>query len=103
MEVLPLTMVNQLQRMNSKALMQDVNIVLKNTHINDDSNITDWISDQDIPIMPKGGDASISNLDIDIDNSEHCGGGPRQVKQINDEDEFKDTNFEDLVMLEGPQ
>jgi len=39
----------------------------------------------------------------DVDNSEHCDGGPHQVKQINDENEFKDTNFEDLVMSEGPQ
>ncbi len=98
-----MTMVNQLQRMNLKALMWDVNTVLKNTHINDDSNITDKILDQDSPIMPKGGDASTSYLDIDIDNSEHCDGGLRQVKQINDENEFKDTNFEDLVMSEGPQ
>jgi hypothetical protein len=40
-EVLPLTMVNLLQRMNSKTLMRDVTIVLENTHINDDSDIAD--------------------------------------------------------------
>jgi hypothetical protein len=39
---------------------------------------------------------------INIDNSEHCDGRPRQVKQISDENEFKDIEFEDLVMLEGP-
>jgi hypothetical protein len=40
-EVLPLTMVNLLQRMNSKTLMGDVTIVLENTHISDDSDIAD--------------------------------------------------------------
>ncbi len=39
-EVLPLTMVNLLQRMNSKALMQDVTIFLENTHISGDFDIT---------------------------------------------------------------
>jgi hypothetical protein len=39
-EVLPLTKVNLLQRMNSEALMQEATTILKNTHINDDY---DWI------------------------------------------------------------
>jgi len=42
-EVLPLIMVNLLQIINSEVLMQDVTIVLKNTHISDDSDIIDWI------------------------------------------------------------
>jgi hypothetical protein len=53
--------------------------------------------------MPKGVAVSASNSDIDIDSSEHCDGGPRQVKQFDDEDEFRDIEFEDLAMLEGPQ
>ncbi len=53
-EVLPLTMVNRLQRMNSKNLMQDATIVLRNTHISDDSDIVDWVSNQDNLVMPKG-------------------------------------------------
>jgi hypothetical protein len=40
-EVLPLTMVNLLQMMNSKTLMREATTVLKNTHINDDFDITD--------------------------------------------------------------
>jgi hypothetical protein len=31
-EILPLTMVNLLQRMNSEALMQEATTILKNTH-----------------------------------------------------------------------
>jgi len=37
-EVLPLTMVNLLQRMNSKAMMNEATTIWKNTHINDDSD-----------------------------------------------------------------
>ncbi len=41
MEVLPLTMVNLLHMMNSKTLMREATIVLKNTHISNDFDITD--------------------------------------------------------------
>jgi predicted aspartyl protease len=37
-EVLPLTMVNLLRRMNSEALMHEATTILKNTHINDNSD-----------------------------------------------------------------
>ncbi len=40
-EVLPLTMVNLLQRMNLETLMRDVTTILKNTHSSDDSTIVD--------------------------------------------------------------
>jgi hypothetical protein len=89
--------------MDSKTLMKDVIIVLDNTHINGDSNITAWILDQDSLIMPKGVDASASYSDPDTDNKEHCDGGPSQVEQIDDDNEFRDIEFEDLVLLEGPQ
>jgi hypothetical protein len=61
--------------MNSETVMWDVSIVLKNTHINVDSNITNWIPDQGSPIKSKGEDAFA--LDIGIDSSEHCDGEPR--------------------------
>jgi hypothetical protein len=75
-EVLPLTMVNLLQKMNSKTLMWDVTTLLETTH-SGDSNIIDLIIDQYNLIMPKGVDASTSYLDIDTNNSEHCDGGHR--------------------------
>ncbi len=53
-EVLPLIMVNILQRINPKTLMQEVATILENTHISDDFGIIDWILDQDSPIMTKG-------------------------------------------------
>ncbi len=74
-EVLPLIMVNLLQKMNSKTLMWDVTALLENTHINGDSDIIDLIPNQYIPIMPKGVNAFTSDSDIVTDNSEHCDGG----------------------------
>jgi hypothetical protein len=37
------------------------------------------------------------------DGSEHCEWDSHQLKQIDYEDEFKDTELEDLVKSEGPQ
>ncbi len=83
--------------------MQDVSTILENACINDDSNITNQIQDQDNPVMTKGEDASALDLDTSIDNNEYCDGKLRQFEQIDDENEFRDTKLEDLVMLEGPQ
>ncbi len=82
--------------------MRDAIIVLENTHISDDSNITNWISDQDNLIVPKGVNAYVLDLDIDTNSSEHYDGGPHQFEHIDDENEFKDIELEDLVMSEGP-
>jgi len=53
-EVLPLTMVNLLQRMNSEALMWDITVILENTHISGDFDIIIKFLYQYSPIMPKG-------------------------------------------------
>jgi len=53
-EVLPLTMVNLLQRMNSEALMWDITVILENTHISGDFDIIIKFLYQNSPIMPKG-------------------------------------------------
>ncbi len=54
-EVLPFTMVNLLQRMNSEALVNEATTILKNARINDNS---DWMPDQDNTIMPEEDDVS---------------------------------------------
>ncbi len=101
-EVLPLNMANLLQR-NLEALMWDVNVVLENTHMSGDSNITIKILYQYNPIMPKGVDAFALNLDTDTDNGEYCDEGHHQVEQIGDENEFRGIEFEDLVLSKRPQ
>jgi hypothetical protein len=50
--------------------------------------------------MPKSVNAYALDLNTDSDSSD---GGPHQVKQFDDKDEFRDTKFKDLVMSEGPQ
>jgi hypothetical protein len=94
-------MVNLLQIMNPKTLTKDVTTILENTCINDDFDITNWIPNHSSPVMTKGEDAFAS--DTGTDSNEHCDGEPCQFEQIDDENEFKDTELEDLVMTEGPQ
>ncbi len=71
-EVLPLTMVNMLQRMSSKVVVHDVTIALEKTQIIGDSDMIIRILYQYNSIIPKGMDVFISNLDTDTDSSEHC-------------------------------
>jgi len=99
-EVLPLTMVNLLQRMNSGSLIQDTTSIWTETHNDGDS---DWISDQDCAIMTKEGGSSTSISDADTDDSECSDSESNQLKQIDCENEFGDTELEELVKLEGPQ
>jgi hypothetical protein len=102
-EVLPLTMVNLLRKMKSKTLMQDAIIVLKNTHISDDCDIANWVPNQDNHVMPKGVATLTLDSNTNTSSNEHYDGGPHQVKQFDDEDEFRDIAFEDLIMSKGPQ
>jgi hypothetical protein len=99
-EVLPLTMVNLLQSMNSEALMRDITAIWRNTHDNGDS---DWISDHDRAIMTKEGGSSTLASDADTDDSERSDPESNQLKQIDCENEFGDTELEELVKSEGPQ
>jgi hypothetical protein len=87
-EVLPLTMVNMLQKMSSKVAVHDVTTALENTQIIGDSNMTIKIPYQYSSIIPKGVDVSISNLDSNMDSSEHCDERSHEVEHIVDENEF---------------
>jgi hypothetical protein len=99
-EVLPLMMVNLLQRMNSGSLIQDTTPIWTEAHNNGNSK---WTSDQDCAIMTKEGDSSTSTSDADIDDSERSDSESNQLKQIDYENEFGDIELEELVKSEGPQ
>jgi len=99
-EVLPLTMVNLLQRMNSGSLIQDTISIWMETHNDGDS---DRISDQDRAIMTKEGGSSTSALDADTDDSERNDSESNQLKQIDCQNEFGDIELEELVKSKGPQ
>jgi hypothetical protein len=96
-EVLPLTMVNMLQRMNSETLMQDVDVALENTHLNGDLDVDIGNPSLCDPIMAGQMDALVSELDIDADDD--CEGGLQLVEPIDDEPEFGNTELENLVLL----
>jgi hypothetical protein len=99
-EVLPLTMVNLLQRMNSEALMQESTTIWKNTSTISDF---DWIPDQDRTIMTKEEAVSTSDSDAGTDSNEYYDSESNQLKQIDCKDEFGDVELEELVSSEGPQ
>jgi hypothetical protein len=86
--------------MNFEAMMHEPTTIWKNAHIKDDS---DWIPDQDRVIMTKEDDASTSDSDIGTDGSKHYDSESDQVRQIKSENEFGDTELEDLVKSEGSQ
>jgi hypothetical protein len=99
-KVLPLTMVNLLQRMSSGALVQEELTTWKNTHANRDYG---WMPYQDQAIVTKEDDASTSDSDTGTDSSEYYDFESNQLKQIDCGDEFGNTELEELVNSEGPQ
>ncbi len=102
-EVLPLTMVNMLQKMNSKTLMWDVVAALENTHLNgalDMVTRNPYLYD---PIMPKQVDAPMLDFDNETDDEEHYDERSQLVEPNGDDNEFGNTKLKDLVLAEGPQ
>jgi hypothetical protein len=100
-EVLPLTMVNMLQKMNSKALDQDADVALEDTHLNGNLDVDFGNPSLCDPIMTGQTDTLVSDSDTDADDD--CEGGLQLVEPINDEPEFGNTKLENLVLVEGPQ
>jgi hypothetical protein len=52
--------------------------------------------------MSKQVDAPMLDSGTDMDNGEHCDGGPQVFEPIGDEYGFGNIEFENLVLLEGP-
>jgi len=93
-------MVNLLQKVNSESQLQDTPSIWKRTHDNGDAN---WTSDHDHAIMTKKDESSTSTSDEDTDDSERSDPESNQLKQIDCENEFGNTELEELVKSEGPQ
>jgi len=100
-EVLPLTMVNMLQKMNSETMMQEVTAALGNTHL--DGKLDAIVRQPSLceNIAARRTDAWVSDSDSDTDEDRE--GGLQLVELVVDESEFGNTELEDLVLLEGPQ
>jgi predicted aspartyl protease len=96
-EVLPLTMVNMLQVLNSEALMQNdsriagrFDVIMGRPCVDEDSKTQQL-------------DARVSDSDSDSDTSEDSEEERQRLRPISDESEFGDTKLEELVLMEGLQ
>jgi len=98
-EVLPLTIVNMLQRINSGVLMWESVTVCQSTSTNDNFFCE---TDQDHTIVIKDEAVTTSDSDTGTDGSEHGELGSNPLTRIDHEDEFGNGELEKLVMSEGP-
>jgi predicted aspartyl protease len=99
-EVLPLTMVNLLQRMNASTMGRGTATFWKDALANQGGDVE---SDQDLKIVEGGDDASVSNSDDESDNDEFHDSESNPLEQSDSEYEFVDAEFEELVNSKGPQ
>jgi len=93
-EVLPLTMVNMLQGLNSAALMQSNSCAAKKF----DKMMGNPCVGDNVETQPLDEQASGS----DSDASGHSEKQPQRLEPIGDELEFGNTEIEKLVLREGP-
>jgi hypothetical protein len=93
-EVLPLTMVNLLQKINSETLMRESTTIWQGTSTSDNTNLSQNVVEEDT--------VTTSDSDTGTDYSEHGESVPDPLKQIDHEDEFGDNGLEKLITSEGP-
>jgi len=98
-EVLPLTMVNLLQRINLETLMRESVTIWQSTSTSDNPG---WETNQDRAIVIKDDATTTSDSDTSTDGSEHGESVSNPLRQIDHEDEFGDNELEKLVTSEGP-
>ncbi|CAM6003696.1 unnamed protein product [Sphagnum balticum] len=92
-EVLPLTMVNLLQRMNADAMRSGTTTFWKDTSANQGSDVQ---SDQDQKTVEGGDDESISDSDDESDNDEFHDSKSNPLEPSDLDDEFVNVEFEEL-------
>jgi hypothetical protein len=98
-EVLPLTMVNLLQRVILEALIRESTTTWQSASTR---NNPDWVEDQDHAIATQEDVASSSDFDTCTNSSEHSEAVSSPEKQVDYEDEFGKDELEKLVKSEGP-
>jgi hypothetical protein len=99
-EVLPLTMVNLLQRVNAGQGRNGTMTCIKNAPDDRDANVG---SGQDQEEAEGGEDASTSDSKEESDEDEFYDSESNPLGQCDSDDEFVDPEFEELVNSEGPQ
>jgi len=98
-EVLPLTMVNLLQRVNSEAQIKKPTTTWQSASTR---NNHDWVEDHDQTIETQEDTASSSDSDACMNSSEHGEEGSNPERRVDYEDEFGEGELEKLVESEGP-
>jgi len=99
-EVLPLTVVNMLQKMNSETLVQEI-AALGNTRL--DGKLETIVREPSLSehIATRRMDAMASDFDSNTDEDRED--GIQLVDPVDDKFEFGNIELEDLLLLEGPQ
>ncbi len=100
-EVLPLTMVNMLQKTNSETMVQEVAGAMANTHR--DGKLDAIVKQPSMCEHSATRQTNACVLDSDSDTDEDRVGGLQLEELVTNEFEFRNTELEDLVLLEGPQ
>ncbi len=93
MEVLPLTMVNLLQKINSETLLQESATVWQGTSTGGNTSLSQSVTEEDA--------VTTSNSDTGTDHSEHGELVPEPLRQNDHEDEFGNNGMEKLIASEG--
>jgi hypothetical protein len=98
--VLPLTVVNLLQKVSTDTMVREASTSWKDAHVDQGS---DGVLDQDRETVNEGGVASGLDSDDESDDGEYYDSESNRLEQIDSEDKFMDAEFEELVSLEGSQ
>ncbi len=98
-EVLPLTMVNLLQRVESANMVPESTSFWRSSSTGENS---EWVTDQECTITPKEDAAISSDSDTGTEGSEHGEVFADLVKQFESEDEFGEDELAKLIEAEGP-
>jgi hypothetical protein len=93
-EVLPLTMVNLLQKINSETLLRESATVWQGTSTSGNTSLSQSVTEEDA--------VTTSDSDTSTDQSEHGELVPDPLRQNDPEDEFGDNGLEKLIASEGP-
>jgi hypothetical protein len=98
-EVLPLTVVNLLQRVESANMVPESTSIWQSSSTGDNS---DWVADQERTITSKEDVAISSDSNTGTKGSEHGEVFADLVKQFESEDEFGEDGLGKLIEAEGP-
>jgi hypothetical protein len=98
-EVLPLTVVNLLQRVESASMVPESTSFWQRSSMSENSG---WVAAQECTITPKEDAAISSDSDAGTEGSEHGEVLADLMKQCESEDEFGEDEMAKLIEAEGP-